>query len=52
MGALVVLGATAATLWNYIFNPVFVHVLNWRRRDVRKTMPLRIVHAVLFDRPA
>ncbi|MBC7145321.1 MAG: PACE efflux transporter [Thioclava marina] len=49
MGAVVVLGATAATLWNYIFNLVFNHVLNWRRRDVRKTMPLRIVHAVLFE---
>ena len=49
MGALVVLGATAATMWNYIFNLVFDHVLNWRRRDVRKTMPLRIVHAVLFE---
>lgn len=49
MGALVVLGATAATMWNYIFNLVFDHALNWRRRDVRKTMPLRIVHAVLFE---
>lgn len=49
MGALVVLGATAATVWNYIFNLVFDHVLNWRRSDVRKTMPLRIVHAVLFE---
>lgn len=49
MGALVVLGATAATMWNYIFNLVFDHVLNWRRRDVHKTMPLRIVHAVLFE---
>lgn len=49
MGALVVLGATAATMWNYIFNLVFDHVLNWRRCDVRKTMPLRIVHAVLFE---
>ena len=49
MGALVVLGATAATMWNYIFNLVFDHVLNWRRGDVRKTMPLRIFHAVLFE---
>ncbi len=49
MGALVLLGATAATMWNYIFNLAFDHVLNWRRGDVRKTMPLRFVHAVLFE---
>lgn len=48
MGALVLLGATAATIWNYIFNLAFDHVLNWRRGDVRKTMPLRFV-AVLFE---
>ena len=31
MGVLVVLGATAATAWNYLFNLIFDHVLNWRR---------------------
>ncbi|KAA8606082.1 hypothetical protein AL036_16220 [Salipiger aestuarii] len=49
MGVLVVLGATAATTWNYIFNLGFDHALNWRRGDVRKTLPLRVVHAVLFE---
>ncbi|ETX16275.1 membrane protein [Roseivivax halodurans JCM 10272] len=49
MGVLVVLGATAATVWNYIFNLGFDHALRWRRGDVRKTLPLRIVHAVLFE---
>lgn len=49
MGVLVVLGATAATAWNYLFNLIFDHVLNWRRGDVRKTLPLRIVHAALFE---
>lgn len=49
MGVLVVLGATAATTWNYIFNLVFDHVMNWRRGDIRKTLPLRVVHAVLFE---
>lgn len=49
MGVLVVLGATAATAWNYLFNLIFDHVLNWRRGDVRKTLPLRIVHSALFE---
>lgn len=49
MGVLVALGATAATTWNYAFNLAFDHVLNWRRGDVRKTLPLRVVHAVLFE---
>ncbi|MHA6344233.1 PACE efflux transporter [Roseivivax sp. CAU 1761] len=49
MGVLVVLGATAATVWNYLFNLGFDHLLHWRRGDVRKTLPLRIAHAVLFE---
>jgi uncharacterized membrane protein len=49
MGVLVVLGAMAATAWNYLFALIFDHVLNWRRGDVRKTLPLRIVHAALFE---
>ncbi len=49
MGLLALIGATAATIWNYIFNLCFDHVLHWRRGDSRKTMPLRVVHAVLFE---
>jgi uncharacterized membrane protein len=49
MGVLVVLGATAATTWNYLFNLGFDHLLQWRRGDVRKTLPLRVLHAVLFE---
>ncbi len=49
MGLLVLLGATAATAWNYIFNLTFDHVLNWWRGDTHKTMVLRIAHAVLFE---
>ena len=40
---------TVATAWNYLFNLGFDHLLNWRRGDVRKTLPLRVVHAVLFE---
>ncbi|MWD28685.1 PACE efflux transporter [Aquicoccus sp. SCR17] len=49
MGALAVLGATVATLWNYLFNLGFDHVLARLRGDTRKTMPLRFLHAVLFE---
>lgn len=49
MGLLVVLGATAATAWNYLFNLAFDHLLLWRRGDVRRAMALRITHAVLFE---
>ncbi|MDT0683009.1 PACE efflux transporter [Roseicyclus sp. F158] len=49
MGVLVVLGATAATVWNYLFNLGFDHALHRRRGDARKTFPLRILHAVLFE---
>lgn len=49
MGVLVVLGATAATTWNYVFNLIFDHLLIWRCGDVFKTLPIRVVHAVLFE---
>ena len=49
MGVLVVLGATAATAWNYLFNLGFDHLLHWCRGDIRKTMLLRVGHAVLFE---
>lgn len=49
MGMLALLGATAATAWNYIFNLLFDHALNKWRGDPCKTLPLRIVHAALFE---
>lgn len=49
MGVLVLLGASVATSWNYGFNLIFDHVLRWWRNDVRKTWPIRVVHAVLFE---
>ena len=49
MGVLVLLGATVATTWNYVFNLIFDHALRRWRGDVRKTMSLRVVHAVLFE---
>lgn len=49
MGVLALLGATAATVWNYLFNLIFDHALNWWRGNPVKTLPLRIAHAVLFE---
>ena len=49
IGIVSLLSAIAATLWNYIYNLGFDRVLMRLRGDVRKTVPLRIVHAVLFE---
>ncbi|WP_163849139.1 PACE efflux transporter [Pseudooceanicola aestuarii] len=49
MGMLALLGATAATGWNYVFNLLFDHALNRLRGDTRKTLALRILHAALFE---
>lgn len=49
MGIVVVVSATIATLWNYIYNLLFDHALRRITGSVRKTVPARIVHAVLFE---
>jgi len=49
IGALAVLGATVATGWNYVFNLGFDHALQHWRGSPAKTLPLRVVHAVLFE---
>jgi uncharacterized membrane protein len=49
MGVLVVIGATIATAWNYLFNLIFDHVLVARRGHSQKSMPDRFAHAALFE---
>ncbi|WP_376873712.1 PACE efflux transporter [Albirhodobacter sp. R86504] len=49
MGVVVLVGATAATFWNYAYNLLFDKAMLRWRGDLRKTVPLRIVHAVLFE---
>lgn len=49
MGVLAFLGATAATVWNYVFNLAFDHGLHRWRGNPHKTFPIRILHAVLFE---
>lgn len=49
IGVVSIVGATIATLWNYVFNLIFDHALLRITGAVRKSLPLRIVHAVLFE---
>jgi len=48
--AVIVIGsATVAMAWNYLYNLGFDHALGALGRSTEKTLPLRIVHAVLFE---
>lgn len=49
IGSLGLIGATAATVWNYVYNLFFDHALLRWRGDPRKTPALRILHAALFE---
>ena len=42
-------GATMATLWNYIFNLMFDHGLKRFTGTTRKTLKLRFLHAISFE---
>ncbi|RWX77325.1 PACE efflux transporter [Neorhizobium lilium] len=44
-----VVSATIATGWNYLYNLIFDHILQWRTGRTMKGLGLRIVHAVLFE---
>ncbi|QSP93915.1 PACE efflux transporter [Marinobacter salinisoli] len=49
IGVLAVIGASLATGWNYVFNLIFDRALLRYRGTVRKTLPLRLVHALCFE---
>lgn len=49
IGILAVAAATVATIWNYLYNLGFDHLLRWRRGSTRKTLALRVVHAIGFE---
>src|SRR5690554_7806366 len=48
-GVLAAIGATMATLWNYIFNLMFDHGLKRFTGTTRKTLKLRFLHAISFE---
>jgi len=49
IGVVAFVGATIATLWNYTYNLAFDHAMLRWRGDTQKTLPLRILHAILFE---
>lgn len=48
-GVITVISATIAMIWNYIFNLSFDHGMLRVFGDLRKTLAVRIVHALLFE---
>lgn len=49
MGVIGVGSAMAATIWNYIYNLGFDHTMQRWVGHTRKSMGLRVAHAVLFE---
>ncbi|SFG63110.1 PACE efflux transporter [Methylobacterium gossipiicola] len=49
MGVIGVGSALAATAWNYVYNLGFDRVMQRRLGHTRKSVPLRMAHAVLFE---
>lgn len=44
-----IVGATMATLWNYVFNLGFDHLLKRRYGSTRKSLKARFIHAISFE---
>lgn len=49
IGLVAIVAATIATLWNYIYNFLFDHAMLRIAGDVRKSLAVRVGHAVLFE---
>lgn len=49
IGVLGIVGATVATLWNYLYNVMFDRTMQRLRGTTKKTSPLRVLHAFLFE---
>ena len=49
MGVIAVGGATIATLWNYVYNWGFDHLMARWRGTTQKTTLIRVGHAILFE---
>tara|TARA_R110000868_G_scaffold4752_18_gene29508 strand:+ start:387 stop:812 length:426 start_codon:yes stop_codon:yes gene_type:complete len=49
IGVIGVGSATLAMVWNYIYNYGFDRLLQRLRGDTQKSMPMRVLHAVLFE---
>ncbi|GGL54311.1 PACE efflux transporter [Wenxinia marina] len=49
IGVVAIVGATAATAWNYVYNLIFDRAMQHRLGHTAKTPALRVLHAVLFE---
>ncbi|SHI53751.1 PACE efflux transporter [Wenxinia saemankumensis] len=49
MGVIVVVSAAVAALWNMVYNWLFDRATLRLRGRTAKTLPLRVLHAVLFE---
>lgn len=49
IGVVAFVGATIATVWNYVYNVAFDRAMLRTRKTVRKTPALRVLHAILFE---
>ncbi|HQU67946.1 MAG TPA: PACE efflux transporter [Albidovulum sp.] len=49
IGVVAFVSATMATGWNYLYNLIFDHALLRIRGAVQKTVPIRVIHAILFE---
>jgi len=49
IGAIGVAGATLATKWNYIYNLGFDHLMQRLTGGTRKSVGIRVLHAVMFE---
>lgn len=49
VGVVALVGATIATAWNYLYNLLFDRVMRRLAGTTLKSIPVRIVHAVLFE---
>lgn len=49
MGVMALVGSIVATVWNYFYNILFDNAMFKLRGAVQKTVPIRILHALLFE---
>ncbi|PVH30090.1 PACE efflux transporter [Pararhodobacter oceanensis] len=49
IGVVAIVGASIATMWNYLFNLGFDRIMHRRLGHTRKTVRLRVLHACLFE---
>ena len=49
IGVFAAIASVAATVWNYVYNLAFDTLLQRWTGSVRKSVPVRVLHAVVFE---